>query len=120
MRRTARFVLLAAAFALGTWVLGWWAILAVGVLWGWVARRTSAPARTAMGAAVLGWAALLGWTAVQGPVWVVAQRVGPILFLPGWLFVVLTLIFPGILAVLATEVGSGIGARERSEVRRET
>lgn len=111
MRTALRIALLGLAFALATWVIGWWAVPMLGLVWGWVARRTPRPVVTAGAAAALGWALLLIWIGLQGPVWSVAQRVGPILSLSGWLLVALTFIFPGVLAGAAAGVGSGIGGR---------
>jgi hypothetical protein len=104
MRVAIRLGLLAPAFALATAVLGWWAVPVLGVVWGAVATRGERPVRMAATAAALGWAILLVWGATQGPVHVVARRVGPVLMLPGWLFVALTLLFPALLAASATQV----------------
>jgi hypothetical protein len=44
---------------------------------------------------------LLGWSAFQGPVGLVAQRVGPIFHLPGGAFVALTLGYGALLSASA-------------------
>jgi hypothetical protein len=60
----------------------------------------------AAAAAVLAWAALLVIAAVRGPLWTLAIKVGAVLALPGWLFLLVTLAFPAILAGAAAVVGS--------------
>ncbi|MGD2134847.1 MAG: hypothetical protein PVF27_01755 [Gemmatimonadales bacterium] len=113
MRTALRVAMLALAFALGTWVVGWWAVPVLGLVWGAIASRASHPSRTAGASATLGWAMLLLWLGTQGPVWYVAQRVGPVLALPGWLFLGLTLIFPGVMALAAAAVAGEIAAMVR-------
>jgi hypothetical protein len=66
-------------------------------------RRRTSVLSTAAGA-VLGWALLLAWAASQGPVAVVARRVGGILQLPAWGFIVLTLAVPALLAGTAARL----------------
>jgi hypothetical protein len=99
--------MLALAFALATAVFGWWAVPLLGAVWGGVAASTSRPAVAAGTAAGLGWILLLALTALQGPVWVLAQKAGGVLALPGWLFAVLTVGFAAALAGSAAAAVSG-------------
>ena len=115
MRWAIRLGLLAPAFALATWVIGWWAVPLLGVVWGGVATRRERPVLTAAAAGALGWMALLVWGATQGPVGLVAQRVGPVLRVSGWLFVVLTLLYPTILAASAAWTGAALRRTLRSD-----
>jgi len=116
MKRSAiRIGLLTPAFALATWVAGWWAVPLLGGLWGLVASRREWPVLSAAAAAALGWGALLVWGAFQGPVGLVAGRVGPVLMVPGWLFAVLALIFPALLAASAAQVTVAIRTARRAE-----
>lgn len=115
MRTALRVGLLTPALALATLVAGWWAVPVLGVVWGMIAARGTRPGLTVGGAAAGGWALLLVWRGLGGPVWRVAERVGPILALPGWLFVVLALIFPAVLALVAAEVGGGIAGLARRQ-----
>jgi hypothetical protein len=108
MRASLRVGLLAPAFALATAVFGWWTVPLLGAVWGGVAAATSRPAVTAGTAAGLGWLLLLAYTALQGPVWVLAQKVGGVLALPGWLFAVLTVAFGALLGGSAAVVVTGV------------
>ena len=108
MRASVRVGLLALAFALATAAFGWWTVPLLGAAWGGVAASTKTPGITAATAAGMGWLVLLAWTATQGPVWVLAQRVGGVLALPGWLFAVLTVAFAGLLAGSAATTVSGL------------
>jgi hypothetical protein len=108
MRASLRVGLLAPAFALATAAFGWWTVPLLGAVWGGVAAATSRPGVTAGTAAGLGWLFLLAWTATQGPVWVVAQRAGGVLALPGWLFVGVTVAFSALLGGSAAAAVSGV------------
>ena len=108
MRSVLRLTLLALAFALATTFLGWWSVPLIGVLWGVVAKRHTRAGFTAAGAATLAWAALLLLVAVQGPMWMLAHKVGAILAIPGWLFIFITLAFPALLAGTAAVVGESV------------
>jgi len=116
MRFALKLALLALAFALGTAFLGWWSVPAIGVLWGAAAKRHAYPGLTAASAAGLAWAGLLLLVAVQGPMWILADKVGAVLAIPGWLFIFITLAFPALLAGAAAVVGEG--ARELLSWRR--
>ncbi len=108
MSLVVRLVLLAAAFALATATLGWWTVPLLGGVWGAIALRGTRPVATAAAAAGVGWLVLLLWAATQGPVWLLARKVGPILMVPGWLFVGLTLMFPVLLAGSAAALVTGV------------
>jgi hypothetical protein len=114
MRAFLRVVLLALAVALATATFGWWAVPLLGAVWGGVASPGTRPASTAGAAACLGWVLLLGVTAIQGPVWVVAQRVGGVMALPGWLFAVLTVAFAALLGGSAAVMVSGLLGRPKT------
>ena len=98
MPRLIRIVLLTAAFLMGTWVFGWWAIPAIGLLWGVLARGTSGSAVTAAVAAVLAWAALLGLDAIDGRFGALLARIAPVFTLPGIALVGVTLLLAALLA----------------------
>jgi hypothetical protein len=104
MRVTLRIALLAVAFALATAAFGWWTVPLLGGVWGAVASPGTRPALTAGAAACLGWGLLLAWAAAQGPALVLAQRVGGVMGLPGWLFAVLTVAFAALLGGTAAAV----------------
>ncbi len=113
MRAFLRITLLAIAFALATATFGWWMVPVLGAAWGAVASPGTRPTFTASAAACLGWVLLLAWTATQGPAWVVAQRVGGVMGLPGWLFVVLTAAYAALLGGSAAGVVFGAVHRHK-------
>ena len=101
MRLALRVLLLAAAFAIGTWVLGWWAIPLFAAVAGVLARHAPGQAMAAGVAAAVAWAALLAWSALHGAVWSFASQVGGAIGLSGVVLIVVTLVFPALLAWLA-------------------
>ena len=62
-RASLRIVLLAIAFALGTWILGWWAVPLLGAAWGLLRRGTPRFATAFIAAALAGGALLAGCAA---------------------------------------------------------
>jgi hypothetical protein len=104
MRFALRVALLALSFAIGTWVLGWWAIPLFAALAGVVARHVRHQPVAAALAAALAWATLLAWSAIDGSVWSFSRIAGGAMGLSGALLIVLTVAFPAALAWLATAV----------------
>jgi hypothetical protein len=98
-----RFLFLALAFAGATAAAGWWTVPVVAAVWVRVSPRARSPARSCMAGAIIGWALLLGWVALRGPAGAVAGRVGGALGLPPWAFVLVTLLFPALLAGAAAQ-----------------
>ena len=90
--------MLALAFALATIVAGWWGVLVLGAVWGVVARASSHPGWVAAAAAGSAWLALLLWTATQGPVGLLAAKVGGVMGVSGWALIGLTVLYPTMLA----------------------
>jgi len=103
-----RVVTIAAATAAATILLGWWSVALVGVVSGTVLPPRRATTLEAAGGAALGWTAILEVSAVTGPIWAVAQRVGPVFSLPAWGFVAVTLVFPALLAGSAALVAGDL------------
>ena len=101
MKRVLLVALLAGA---ATAAAGWWAVPLVAGGWTRVARRDRHPVRSCAVGAALAWALLLGIGALQGPVDAVARKAGGIFGMPGWAFVLLTLLFPALLAAAAAQV----------------
>ncbi len=101
-----RLVVLAVAVGLATVWLGWWVMPVIGALWGLLAPRESKASLTVFSAAALAWFGLLVIASVRGPVWVLADKVGGILAIPGWLFAAVTVVFPAVLTGVAA-VASG-------------
>ena len=100
----SRVLVLAIAFAAATAAAGWWAVPVVAAGWVRVASRHRTPVRTCIAGATIGWTLLLGWGALQGPVEAVARRAGGAIGLPPWGFVLVTLLFPALLAGAAAQV----------------
>ena len=114
MKRLAlQMLLLSAAFAVMTVALGWVAVPAVALLWGFVARREELPGLVALLGAGLGWGWLLGWNAVVGEVGELVRVAGGVLALPALGFVVLTLAFPMVIAWGAAVVGGAVKPKEK-------
>jgi hypothetical protein len=111
MRGVLRLAMLAAAFALATWTLGWWAVPVVAMVWTFIFRGpSSAPWKTAM-AAVIGWGGILLWTAAVGPLGELARRVAGIMGVPAAGIIVLTLVFGGLLAWSAATIADSLQER---------
>ena len=101
MRSALRVVLLAASFAIGTWVLGWWAIPLFAAVAGVLARHAPAQAVATGVAAAIAWGALLAWSTLRGSVWSFASQVGGAVGVSGVVLIALTLVFPALVAWLA-------------------
>lgn len=107
MRSVVRVVLLALAFALGTLVIGWFALPIVAVVWGAIADRERASLDAAV-AAVVGWGALLVLAMFTGAIGEVARVIGGVVGVPSWVPIAATLLFGVALAWSAAVVGREI------------
>jgi hypothetical protein len=108
-----RLVLLAAAFAIATFVLGWWAVPIVAAIYAAISSAQRSSALTSGLAAMVGWAALLAITAARGPVGTLAKELGGILQIRPMGVYALTIAFPGLLAISAAIVARAITGRSR-------
>jgi hypothetical protein len=104
VRFALRVLLLAASFAIGTWVLGWWAIPLFAAIAGLLARHAPGQAMAAGAAAAIAWGVLLAWSALRGPIWSLAAQVGGAMGVSGAVLIILTLVFPALLAWLAASL----------------
>jgi len=93
--------------ALGTWWLGWWAVPVLGAAWG-VARYAAFPTATAAVAGGLAWAGLLALGALTGPVGALSRTVGGVLGAPGWVPLLITILFPAALAACSAWLVRGV------------
>jgi hypothetical protein len=109
-------VVLGAAFAAGTFFVGWWSVAVVAFAWGWLVGPTRRPATRAAAGAALAWLGLLANDAMRGPAGRLARTLGDVLHLPAGVLVGLTVLFPVILAWSAAIVGgeSAPGSRVAS------
>jgi hypothetical protein len=98
MRTLARTVLLALAFGIGTAVLGWWAIPLFALVASLLLRHVTRQALVLGAAASLAWAILLLWNAMRASLWTFAETAGGALGASALALIVVTLLFPGVLA----------------------
>lgn len=104
MRFIARVLLLAISFGIGTWILGWWSVPLFAAMAGVLARDIRRQAIATGIAAAVAWGALLTWSATAGSVWSFSRVVGGAVGVSGPLLVVVTLLFPALLAWSAAAV----------------
>ena len=97
MSRLIKAVLLAEAFAVATFGLGWWTVPLIAAVYALISRNPQR-ARTAALCALAGWATLLALDAAKGPVPAMASRLGGVMGVPPIVLLILTLIFPAALA----------------------
>ena len=113
MMLVSRLVLLATAFAIATWVLGWWALPIVAAVYAAISAAQRSSAVVSGIAAMLGWGALLAIDASRGPVGTLAGELGGILRLgPAGIYAV-TIAYPGLLAITAAVVARAVTGRAR-------
>lgn len=97
LRPFVTFVLLAEAFAVTTFGLGWWSVPLVAAAWGLSSSRPG-KAKFAGFAASGGWATLLLLDVAKGPVATMGTQLGGVMRLPAVALYALTFIFPALLA----------------------
>jgi hypothetical protein len=110
MMQLLRLALLAAAFAVATFVAGWWAVPVVAACYAAITLNQRGSAVASGFAAMFGWTALLILDAAQGPVGTLAAELGGILRLKPVGVYGVTIAFPGLLAVSAAVVARALGA----------
>ncbi|HVA58782.1 MAG TPA: hypothetical protein VNF92_12950 [Gemmatimonadaceae bacterium] len=94
-----RLALVAAAFALGTYAFGWWAVAVVGVIWGAMNPGMPRVAVRAALAAAIGWAVLLAAPIAGGaPTIPFARTLAKVMEVPLWGLVAVEFVFPLALA----------------------
>ncbi|MFI5245368.1 MAG: hypothetical protein ACHQQR_09110 [Gemmatimonadales bacterium] len=104
----ARLVLLATAFAVATFAVGWWAVPLVAAGYAAITSAQRGSAVLSGFAAMLGWGALLAITASRGPVGTLATELGGVLRLAPVLVYAVTLAFPGLLAISAAVIARSL------------
>jgi hypothetical protein len=98
VRTGLRLLLLSAAFAVATFTFGWWGVPVIAVAWALVARDIPSAARDAAFGGLVGWALLLHFASAHGPVWTLAQQLGGVMKVPTAVLVLVTLLFPALVA----------------------
>ena len=97
MRSILRFLAGALAFALGTWLVGWWAIPVVALMLGILGISGMRPMSIA-GAAALSWAGLLAVDAAGASITRLAAVLAGVMGLPAPVLFLVTLLFPALVA----------------------
>jgi hypothetical protein len=131
VRRAAALALLACAFALATWLAGWWGVALVAAAWGaigarrrrglgaegapprWEYARAPSPSRQAALAAPAAWLLILAWQAAHAPVAALAARLAGVMQLPTPALPLATLLFAALLAWSAAAVAMGVAGLAR-------
>lgn len=102
-----QFILVTIALAIATYI-AWWGVAVAAGLYGVLTyRRTGGPLLAAL-AAIAAWEALLLLAATRGPVTIVASTVGGVLQVRAVAVYVITLAFPGLLALSAAVVARAV------------
>jgi hypothetical protein len=102
-------LLLAALMTAATWICGWWGVAVMALIVGGVYRAEGGRARRAALAAVEGWALLLIFDAMAGPFGHVASTIGGAMSIPAGALLMVTLLFPALLAWSAAMVAAELG-----------
>jgi hypothetical protein len=108
-------LVLAVIMALATWICGWWGIAVVALVAGAVYRMQSGRAWRVALAASESWAALLVIDALMGPFAHVAGTLGGAMSIPAPALLIVTLLFPALLAWSAAMVAAELGHLVRGE-----
>jgi hypothetical protein len=98
--------IVALATALGTWVLGWWAVAIVALFAGALHRAENGrPWRVAL-ACLTGWALLMLFDAAVGPFGSVAKTVAGAMSIPSAALLIVTLLFPALIGWSGATLGA--------------
>lgn len=106
MRTALRALLLAGALAAATWAFGWWSVPIVAAIWGWIAASLRRPVLVAGAAAATAWGALLvwSWASATASTAALATALAGAMRVPSAVLVLLTLLFPALLAICAAQL----------------
>ena len=109
MRKALVLVPLALAFAAGTWVGGWLGVVAVALAAPWL-LRTLRPVTLGLGAA-LAWLGLIAGADDGGSLGRLLPRLGDLFGVPGWVLVVVTVLYAFLLAWSTARLTEGVRKR---------
>ena len=104
-------LLFTSVFAIGTALLGWWAVPAAASVAGYLLGRERASGKMAAVAAALAWGGILiSYRLIGFPIDVLARRLAGAMQLPQAGLIVLSIVFPALLAGVAAALGAHIRA----------
>jgi hypothetical protein len=106
-------LVVAAAMAALTWLIGWWGVLLAALVIGFVFRANGGGGWRIAIAAALAWSVLLAMDAVSGPIGLLGRRLGGVMQVPAIVLVLVTLLFPALLAWSAATVVAVLTSRLR-------
>ena len=118
MRSLVKVLLLSELFAVATYAFGWWTVPIIGAIWALVSHD----ARRAMIAALcaaIGWGSLLLLDTIKGPVGEMANRLGGVMRVPAVVLILLTLIFPALLAWCSAALVESFRGRPAATAQRQ-
>ncbi len=101
MKRLLWFGAAVIAFALGTWMVAWWTVPAVGAALGLARRVDQATPLLGGLAAMVAWGVLLALSASGAPEGSVSVLVGQALGVGPGALIAMTILYPGLLAASA-------------------
>lgn len=107
-RALVRLAMLGSAYAIGTFWLGWWSVPVIAILWGLIASGTPRAVLHSTLAAAIAWSALLIWTTLSGPLPTIANQLAGATGLHPAVLIIVTVVFPAILALSGTLLGTGV------------
>jgi hypothetical protein len=102
-------MVVAAAFAAATWLLGWWAVPVLALIAG-ALRATWAPWLVGSGAG-LGWLGMILASDRDGSLGRLLGRLGALLGVPGWTILALAVGFAALLGWSGARLGAQMGSR---------
>lgn len=102
--------IVAAAMAALTWLVGWWTVVPVALVAGYLRRDQRGSAGRVALAAAEAWGALLLLDVITGPLGTLSRVLGGVMGVPALALVAITLSFPALMAWSAATLG---GARLR-------
>jgi hypothetical protein len=108
LSKAVKFLLLTEAFAVATYALGWWGVPVLALICGLAIEPKARPLRFIGLCAAAGWASLLLLDAARGPLGELARRFGAVMSLPPVVLILITLLFPALLAWSAASIGVAV------------
>ncbi len=109
--RVAKFAMIVGAMAAGTWFVGWWTVPVIAAVWAIVDRTDRTLPLRAAGAGIAAWGLLLAAQLPGGSLERLAIAVGTAMGVGALPLVVLTLLYPALLAASAAGLVRALAAR---------